>query len=43
MGKDTVLFHHSSDDPESMSAQYVQQSRMWFNSIWTTVAQDLKR
>jgi len=43
MGKDTVLFHHSTDDPESMSAQYVEQSRMWFDSIWSTVARDLKR
>lgn len=41
MGKDTILFHHSADaDPESMASQYVQQSRMWFDSMWTTVARE---
>lgn len=39
----TVLYHHSTDDPECMSAQYVEQSRMWFDSIWNTVARELKR
>lgn len=43
MGKDAVLFHHTADvDDESMASQYVQQSRMWFESIWTTVARDVE-
>jgi len=43
MGKDTVLFHHNADEPESMAAQYIEQSRMWFDSIWNTVAREWKR
>lgn len=40
MGKDTILFHHSAEaDPEAMASQYVQQSRMWFDSVWSSVAQ----
>jgi DNA-binding transcriptional regulator YhcF (GntR family) len=42
MGKDAVLFHHTADvDDESIATQYVQQSRMWFESIWDTVARPL--
>ncbi|WP_019806721.1 GntR family transcriptional regulator [Saccharomonospora halophila] len=44
MGKDTVLFHHSAtDDEDTMASQYVRQSRMWFDSLWTTVARELTR
>jgi hypothetical protein len=44
MGKDTVLFHHSADaDDDTMASQYVKQSRMWFDSLWTSVARELKR
>jgi DNA-binding transcriptional regulator YhcF (GntR family) len=42
MGKDAVLFHHANDEPESMSAQFVDQSTMWFESLWTSVSQELK-
>ncbi len=43
MGKDTVLFHSAIEgDDESISAQYVKQSQMWFDSIWTTVARDFQ-
>jgi len=42
MGKDAILFHHSADaNPDSLASQYVQQSLMWFDSIWSTVARDL--
>lgn len=42
LGKDAVLFHHAADgDPESIGAQYVRQSRMWFDSLWNTVARPL--
>jgi DNA-binding transcriptional regulator YhcF (GntR family) len=42
MGKDAVLFHHAADaDEESMASQYVKQSRMWFDSIWNTVARPI--
>jgi DNA-binding transcriptional regulator YhcF (GntR family) len=41
MGKDAILFQFAEEaDTESMSAQYVKQSRMWFDSIWSTVARD---
>jgi DNA-binding transcriptional regulator YhcF (GntR family) len=40
MGKDTVLFHHSTDDDEdSTGSQQVQQAQAWFDSLWNTVAQ----
>ncbi|WP_431879953.1 GntR family transcriptional regulator [Amycolatopsis sacchari] len=44
MGKDAILFHHTADgdDAETMASQYVEQSRMWFDSIWNTVARELK-
>lgn len=43
MGKDTILFHHAAEaDEEAMSTQYVKQSRMWFDSIWSSVAKDLQ-
>lgn len=41
VGKDTVLFHHSVNDSDSSSGtQQVQQARMWFDSVWDTVARD---
>ena len=44
MGKDTILFHHSAEaDPEALASQYVQQSRMWFDSVWSTVAREPNR
>jgi DNA-binding transcriptional regulator YhcF (GntR family) len=44
MGKDAILFHHStSDDDTSTGSQYVEQSRLWFNSMWETVAKEYVR
>lgn len=41
MGKDAVLFHHAAtDDPESTGTQYLHQARMWFDSVWTSVARE---
>ena len=43
MGKDAALFHHAtSDGPDSLDSQYVEQTRAWFESVWTTVAHDLE-
>lgn len=43
MGKDATMFHHAEDgDQDSTGTQFVAQSKMWFESIWDTVAQDLK-
>jgi len=39
MGKDTVLFHHTTDaDEASTGSQYVEQARTWFDSMWNTVS-----
>jgi DNA-binding transcriptional regulator YhcF (GntR family) len=41
-GKDAMLFHHAADDgPDSIDFQYVEQTRSWFESMWTTVAREL--
>lgn len=39
MGKDAVLFQYTDEgDPESTAAQFVQQTRAWFESVWSTIA-----
>ncbi|MEU4800732.1 winged helix-turn-helix domain-containing protein [Actinosynnema sp. NPDC023587] len=44
MGKDAILFHHSTtDDDTSTGSQYVDQARTWFDSLWTTIATEYKR
>jgi DNA-binding transcriptional regulator YhcF (GntR family) len=41
MGKDAVLFQHTSDaDEGSTSSQYVEQARTWFDSMWNTVGRE---
>lgn len=41
MGKDATLFHFSAeDDDTSDGPQFVEQSRAWFESIWTTVSRE---
>lgn len=41
VGKDAVLFHHSVNDNDSLSgAQQVEQSRMWFESVWDTISRE---
>ncbi|MBF8185572.1 GntR family transcriptional regulator [Nonomuraea sp. K274] len=43
MGRDAVLFHHAvTEDPSSMASQYVAQARAWFDSMWSTVGQDIE-
>jgi DNA-binding transcriptional regulator YhcF (GntR family) len=40
VGKDTVLFHHStSDNDQATGSQYVDQARRWFESLWGTMGQ----
>jgi hypothetical protein len=39
MGKDVPLFHYAaSDDDASHGTQFVEASRQWFDSVWSTVA-----
>ena len=41
MGKDATLFHYArTDDDTSMGSQYVEQARMWFDSMWATVGRE---
>ncbi|MDX8051882.1 winged helix-turn-helix domain-containing protein [Lentzea sp. BCCO 10_0798] len=44
MGKDAILFQHSStDDDTSTGSQYVDQARTWFDSMWNTISTEYKR
>ncbi|MFE3052555.1 GntR family transcriptional regulator [Nocardia sp. NPDC059239] len=44
MGKDATLFEFAQNaDPDGKESQFVKQSQMWFDSIWTTVARDYQR
>nr|WP_173057294.1 winged helix-turn-helix domain-containing protein [Phytohabitans houttuyneae] len=39
MGKDVPLFHYAvSDDEASHGTQFVESSRAWFDSVWSTIA-----
>ncbi|MEU4387660.1 hypothetical protein [Promicromonospora sp. NPDC023805] len=39
LGKDSELFHYTDDgDPESPGTQFVAQARLWFDSVWDTIA-----
>jgi hypothetical protein len=41
-GKDATLFHYDVDSgPDSIEYQYVEETRSWFDSVWTTVAHEL--
>jgi DNA-binding transcriptional regulator YhcF (GntR family) len=39
MGKDVPLFHYAvTDDDASHGTQFVEASRQWFDSLWSTIA-----
>lgn len=39
MGKDAVMFQRTNDgDPDSPDALFVTQTRLWFDSVWDTIA-----
>jgi DNA-binding transcriptional regulator YhcF (GntR family) len=39
MGKDVPLFHYTvTDDDTSNGSQFVEASRQWFDSMWSTIA-----
>ncbi|WP_214107835.1 GntR family transcriptional regulator [Acrocarpospora catenulata] len=43
MGKDAVLFHHAiNEDTGSMASQFVDQARMWFDSVWNTISYEVE-
>jgi hypothetical protein len=44
MGRDVTLFHYEAEvDPAGIGAQYVEQARAWFDSIWATVSRSQLR
>lgn len=40
MGKDAAIFHHSADT--DTGREYVKQSRLWFESMWSTISREFK-
>jgi DNA-binding transcriptional regulator YhcF (GntR family) len=41
LGKDVPLFHFAAADVnDGMASQYVQQARIWFDSVWSTIARE---
>lgn len=40
MGKDTTLFHHASDDENSIARQYCEQAQLWYDSMWNTISRE---
>ena len=40
LGKDVPLFQFATSDEDDMANQYVQQARVWFDSVWTTIARE---
>lgn len=41
VGADAALFHYSSNEGDVTSgAQQVEQARLWFESVWTTIGRD---
>jgi DNA-binding transcriptional regulator YhcF (GntR family) len=44
MGKDATLFHYAiSGDDTSTATQYVEQAKLWFDSLWNTIAQEYEQ
>lgn len=41
LGKDSVLFHHTRGDDESLGGAFVDQAQGWFDSVWGSVATPL--
>lgn len=43
MGKDVTLFHYSADEDEgSHGTQFVESSRLWFDSVWDSVSREYR-
>ncbi|MER8195859.1 winged helix-turn-helix domain-containing protein [Streptomyces microflavus] len=41
VGADTALFHYSTNEGDATSgAQQVEQARLWFESVWTSIGRD---
>ena len=43
MGRDATLFHYAVDDDEaSHGTQFVESARLWFVSVWDSVAREYR-
>jgi hypothetical protein len=40
MGKDAVVFHHSTHSGQPTDIPYIAQARTWFDSMWDTISYD---
>ncbi|MDT5042000.1 MAG: hypothetical protein QOE51_2985 [Actinoplanes sp.] len=44
MGRDVTLFHYVIDDDEaSHGTQFVESARLWFDSVWTSIAREYRQ
>jgi hypothetical protein len=41
LGLDGMLFRHTAVPGDRVTADYVQQTQMWFDSLWSTIARPL--
>jgi hypothetical protein len=41
LGLDGMLFRHTAVPGDRLTADYVQQTQMWFDSLWSTIARPL--
>lgn len=43
MGKDVTLFHYAADDDEaSHGTLFVESSKVWFDTVWNSVAREYR-
>jgi hypothetical protein len=43
MGRDATLFHYAVDEDEaSHGTQFVESARLWFDSVWDSVAREYR-
>ncbi|MFF5295013.1 GntR family transcriptional regulator [Paractinoplanes globisporus] len=43
MGRDATLFHYAVDDDEaSHGTQFVESARLWFDSVWNSIAREYR-
>jgi hypothetical protein len=44
MGRDVTLFHYVVDEDEaSHGTQFVESARLWFDSLWDSIARDYRQ
>jgi hypothetical protein len=38
MGKDTLVFHHSTESGQPADTHWIEQARNWFDTMWQTIS-----